>query len=175
MPAHQFVVIDSIEEFLQIEINHPAVALGDIVLRLSHRLMRRPPRSEPVAVWGERSVPSPLQHLQHRLLDKSIQHRRDAKLSHPSVRLGDFHPPHRLRLIGPVQQMVSDGWPVLFQVVRDGADGHAIDTRTTFVGLDPPQCFLQILSLADLLHQSVGAGWAFEFHSSPRTIQSLSR
>ena len=33
--THQFVVIDSIEEFLQIEINAPAVAFGDILLRLT--------------------------------------------------------------------------------------------------------------------------------------------
>src|SRR5580698_751615 len=37
--THQFVVIDSIEEFLQIEINAPAVTLGDILLRLCHCLM----------------------------------------------------------------------------------------------------------------------------------------
>src|SRR5258706_973248 len=37
--AHQFVVIDSIEEFFQVEINHPAVALRNILLRLSYRLM----------------------------------------------------------------------------------------------------------------------------------------
>src|ERR1700722_11805537 len=45
--THQFVVIDSIEEFLQIEINAPAVAIGDILLRLGHRLMSRPSRTEP--------------------------------------------------------------------------------------------------------------------------------
>src|SRR6201997_5866484 len=51
--AHQFVMIDSIEEFFQIEINHPSVALRDILLRLSPGLMRRPTRSEPIAVFGE--------------------------------------------------------------------------------------------------------------------------
>jgi hypothetical protein len=29
--AHQFVVIDSIEEFFQIKINHPAVAIRDVI------------------------------------------------------------------------------------------------------------------------------------------------
>src|SRR5271163_1951827 len=48
--AHQFVVIDSIEEFFQIEVDHPSVALRDVLLRLSHGVMRRPPRSEPIAV-----------------------------------------------------------------------------------------------------------------------------
>jgi hypothetical protein len=33
-------VIDSIEKFLQIEINAPAVAFGDVLLRLCHRLMK---------------------------------------------------------------------------------------------------------------------------------------
>src|SRR5262249_35180068 len=85
--THQSVVIDPIEEFLQIEINAPAATFGDVLLRLCHRLMSRPSQTEPVAVIGKRPVPTPLQNLHHRLLDESIQHRWDAKLSHPSVRL----------------------------------------------------------------------------------------
>src|SRR4029077_1942090 len=56
--THQFIVIDSIEEFLQIKINAPAVALGDILLRLCHRLMSRPSRPKPIAVIGKCRVPS---------------------------------------------------------------------------------------------------------------------
>ena len=37
---HQFVVRNSIEEFLQIKIHTPAIALGDVLLRRRHRLMR---------------------------------------------------------------------------------------------------------------------------------------
>jgi hypothetical protein len=61
--THQFVVIDSIEEFLQVEINAPVEAFGDVLLRLCHRLMSRPSRPEPVAVIGKRPVPPPLQNL----------------------------------------------------------------------------------------------------------------
>src|SRR5712691_11309483 len=57
--------------------------------------------------------------------------------------------------------MVSDGWPVLCQVTREVVDSHSIDARTTFIGLHPPYCFLQIDSLAHFLHQSIRAGWAF--------------
>jgi hypothetical protein len=39
--------------------------------------MSRPSWPEPVAVIGKRPVPSPLENLHHRLLDESIQHRRD--------------------------------------------------------------------------------------------------
>jgi site-specific DNA recombinase len=100
---YQTVVIDSIEKFLQIEIHHPAVPFGDILLRLVHRLLRTAPRSETVAVFGECRVPALLQNLQHRLLDVPIQHTRNASLAHSlTVRLRDFHPPYRLRLIGSV-------------------------------------------------------------------------
>src|SRR5712692_7247613 len=159
--THQFVVIDSIEKFLQIKINAPAVAFGDILLRPCHCLMSRPSRPEPVTVLGKRPVPLLLQNLHHRLLDKSIQHRWDAKLSHPSVRLGDFHPPHRLRLVSSVQQLFSDHWPVLFQIVADLTDGNAVHSRATFITLHLPQCFLQVFPLTYFLHQSVGSSWAF--------------
>ena len=53
----------SIEKFLQVEIYHPAVPFGDVLLRLSHRLLRATPRSKTVAVCGERRVPAPLQNL----------------------------------------------------------------------------------------------------------------
>ena len=42
--THQFVVIDSIEEFLQIKINAPAVTFGDVLLCLCHCLLSRPSR-----------------------------------------------------------------------------------------------------------------------------------
>jgi site-specific DNA recombinase len=94
-------------------------AFGDILLRLCHRLMSRPSRPKPVAVIGKRPVPPPLQNLHHRLLDESIQHRRDAQAFAPLRPAWDFHPPHRLRLVGPVQQLFPDGWPVLFQVILE--------------------------------------------------------
>src|SRR5208337_1121402 len=123
--------------------------------------MGRPSRSKTVAVVGERRVPLPLQNLHHRLLDQSIQHRRDTELAYPSVRLGDFHPPHRLRLVDSTQQLVSDHWPVLLQVVGDSANGHAVDARATFVSLHLLQSLLQVFSLTYFLHPSIRAGWAF--------------
>src|SRR5450755_2581930 len=160
--AHQFVVIHSIKKFLQIKIHTPVVVRRNILLRLCHCLLSRPPRPEPITAFGKRSIPSALQNLHHRLLNESIQHRRDAKLSHPfSVRLGDFHPPHRLRCISSAQQLFPDGWPMLFQAVADFIDAHAIDSRATLIRLHPPQCFLQIFSLTYFLHQSIRIGWAF--------------
>src|SRR6267143_59485 len=64
---------------LQIQIHHPAIAFGLILLRLLHRLMCRSLGPKPIAVFRERSVPAPLQYLHHRLLDEAIQHRRDGQ------------------------------------------------------------------------------------------------
>src|SRR5208282_1181765 len=51
--------------------------------------------------------------------------------------------------------------PVLPQIVRQRHHGHAVDARTTLVGLHLPQSILQVFSLTYCLHQSVGSSWAF--------------
>jgi hypothetical protein len=55
------------------------MARGEVLLRLRHRLMCRAARSKPIAVFGEGTVPAPLQNLHHRLLDQSIHHRQDGR------------------------------------------------------------------------------------------------
>src|SRR5258708_12402631 len=109
------------------------MARSDVLLRFGYRLMCRAFRPEPVTVFGEGWVPSALQNLHHRLLNKSIQHRRDAKLSHPAVRLRDFHPSHRLWLVGPTQHLFPYGGPALLQVARELSDFHAVDSRASFL------------------------------------------
>src|SRR5208283_5591028 len=52
---------------------------------------------------------------------------RHAELSDPAVRLGDFEPFDRLRLIGSLKQLSPNVWPVLTQAILGGVDGHPID------------------------------------------------
>src|SRR5579863_315080 len=139
------------------------MACGDVLLRLGHCLMCRAFRPESVTVFGECWVPSALQNLHHRLLDESIQHRRDAQLSHPAVRLRDFHPSHRLWLIGPAQQLFPYRGPVLLQVARELSDFPAVDSRTSFVRFDTFVSLPAILPLADLFHQLFLTSWTFGF------------
>src|SRR4030088_2677537 len=69
---------------------------------------------------------------------------RDAKLSHPSsIRLRDFHPPHRLWFIGPVQQLLPNGQPVLLEIVAELICRHPVDARATFVAPHLPQRLLR--------------------------------
>ena len=137
--AHLFVTIDWIEKFFQIEVDHPSVALRDILLRLSHGVMRRSMRSEPIAVLGECRVPSPLQSLHYCLLD-------------------NFYPPHRFWFVGPVQQLLPNGQPVLLQIVAKLVDRHPVDARATFIAPHLLQCFLQVCSLTYFLHNSTRVG-----------------
>ena len=124
---------------------HPAVASRKVLLRLCHGLMCRSMRSKPIAVMGERRVPPLLQNLPDRLLDEAIQHGRDAKLAHPSsIRFRDFHPLHRFRFVGPIQQLVPK--LVLLEIVAKLIDGHPVDAGATFVAPHLPQCFLQVCS-----------------------------
>ena len=122
-------MIDSVEELFEIEIDHDVVALDDIMLRLSHCLMCGAPRSKAVTVLGKRRVPPLLENLQHSLLNQPVDDARNAELSDPAVRLGDFDPFGRLRLIGSLKQLSPNVSPVLTQVILGGVDGHSIDAR----------------------------------------------
>ena len=72
-PTHQEVMIHSVEKLFEVEVHDPSVTARQVFLRSRYRLMRRPPRPKAVAVVGKRRVEDGLKHLQHRLLDKSVE------------------------------------------------------------------------------------------------------
>ncbi len=115
--------------------------------------MRRPPRPKAVAVVGKRRVEDGLKHLQHRLLDKSVENGGHTQLSYPTIWLRYLDTSDRRRRVRASQQLVPMLWPVRPQVIRELLDGHSVDTRTALVRLDATQCFLQVLSLTHCLHQ----------------------
>ena len=81
-------MIDPVEKFFQIKVNHNAVARGNVSLRLGHRLMGAASRSKAVTVLGKRPVAPLLETPQQGLLDQSVNDAREAELSDPAVRLG---------------------------------------------------------------------------------------
>ena len=149
---HQAVVIDSVEKLFEIEIDHDVVALGDVALRLGDCLMGGAHRSKAVTVLGKRRVPPLLENLQHSLLNQSVDDARHAELSDPAVRLGDFDPFDRLRLIGSLKQSSPNVWPVLTQVILGGVDGHSINARTALVASNALPRSFEIPSITHLLH-----------------------
>jgi len=149
---HQAVMIDPVEKFFEIKVNHDVVARGNVSLRLGHRLMGGASRSEAVTVLGKRRVPLLLENLQQGLLDQSVDDARYAELSDPAARLGYFDPLDRLRLVGSVEQLRPDARPVLTQVVLSVVDGHPIHARTALVASNAFPRSYEIRSLAHLLH-----------------------
>ena len=89
----------------------------------------------------------------------------------PPSGLGNFHPPHRFRFVGPTQQLVSDDWPVLLQVVGDSADGHAIDARAVPLCSLPPAAEACLRFPRSQFPPSFDSCWlGFRGHASPRAI-----
>src|SRR5215472_2184157 len=158
---HQAVMIDPVEKFFEIKVNHDTEARSNISLRLGHRLMGGASRSEAVTVLGKRRVPLLLENLQQGLLDQSVDDARYAEFSDPAVRLGDFDPLDRLRLVGSREQLRPNARPVLTQVVPGVVDGHPIDTRTALVPSNAFPRSYEILSVTHLLHQFSGVSRAF--------------
>src|SRR5215813_13784242 len=136
--------------------------------------MSRPSRPEPVAAIGECPVPPPLQNLEYRLLDESIQHRRDAQFSDTSpVRLGDFHPSYRLRFVSPVQQFVP-GWLASAVSGSPLARRPSSRRRLDYPDWPSPAAMLPSGFLAHILPPLIDSCWlGSRFHSSSPTIQSL--
>jgi hypothetical protein len=165
-------VIDSIEEFFQIEIDHPSVALRDVLLGLSHGIMRRPPRSEPIAVLGERRVPLPLQNLHHRLLDQKIAEGDDVRKRVVALRTAaaaerDAKPPWK----GQLLKGRGEGW-LLFRtaISRNVIPFALVDPPLVLLPVivedDAPTKF-KVLSAEGLLEQGqrYASAWFFDAES----------
>jgi len=103
--AHQEVLVDPVEEFLQVEIDHAGVPFGDIGLGSCDRLMSGSTGPKAKARVRERRVPAWLKHLQYRLLDEAVEHPRNAEGTHAATpaNLGDLDPQYRLRSVGAVE------------------------------------------------------------------------
>ena len=85
-------MVDAVEELLQVHVHHhPCSPACDVALRRQHRAMRASSRPKAVAVLAEGRVDQRLQHLQQRLLDQPVRHRRDAQFALAAARLRDLH------------------------------------------------------------------------------------
>src|SRR5258706_315474 len=108
--------------------------------------MGRASRAKSVTVLGKRWVPPLLQHLQHGLLDQSVGDARHAEFSDPTVRLGYFDPLNRLGLVGSIEQLRPDAWPVLTQEGPGVINGHPIHARAALVPSNAFPRTLKVLS-----------------------------
>jgi site-specific DNA recombinase len=145
-PVHQDVVVDPVEELLQVHVHHDPPSRLHVRLRGQNRIVRSPSGPEAVAVLAEGGIEQRLQHLQQRLLDQPIRHRRDAQLALAPVRLRNPHPSYRSRPVRPPQQTVTDVGPGGLEVLASLFDVQTVHPRRPLVGFDPLPGPLQVLS-----------------------------
>ncbi len=74
-------MVNPVEEFLQVHINHNAPPGLHERLRRKDGIVRASPRTEAVAVLTEAGIKDRLKDLQERLLDQALLHRGYAKLA----------------------------------------------------------------------------------------------
>ena len=139
-----------------VEVHHDAVSRRNKFLRALHRLMRRASRPEAEALLGEIRVPLALQHLQHRLLDKAVEHRWNAKQPWAARHLRYLFAQHRLRPVAAIEKVDPDRGPMVFQVGHQIVNGHAVHAGCALVAPDLCQRLRQIVSLDNRFHRRSG-------------------
>jgi len=98
--------------------------------------MGRAPRPEAEGAVVKVRVEGGRQHLQQRLLDQPIQHRRHPQLPRPAGELRDLHPPDRLRPVSARLELRAHVRPVLHEPRPQLLRAHPIDASGTGVLLD---------------------------------------
>src|SRR4030042_5675255 len=114
--------------------------------------MRITPRAKPVARFGEIIIPLLLQYLQESLLDKTIQHGRDAKMTNASIWFWDGYAPDWPGNVIPCFQLSADLRPFPFQVPGQFRDLHTIYTGAASVSYDFPQGRLYVVTFQYQFH-----------------------
>ncbi len=96
-------------------------------------LMSASTRTKTVAVIREQRVEDRRELLQQGLLDQAIHDTGNAQLPCSTFGFWDFNGAHTLRVIHAGQQPSLESRPILFRVVRQLIDRHAIGTRCALV------------------------------------------
>jgi hypothetical protein len=112
-------------------------------------------------VLTEGGIKLRLQHLQQRLLDQPIRHRRDAKLALASVRLRDRYPSYRL-------------WPVRPCSSCSRIEGHSHLRRSAVSSIDRPSIPAAPLLDRTRFHACCIFSLARTAFSSPAPVSSVS-
>ena len=132
-PRHQHVVVHTVKELFQIEIDDPPLAGLNIPPRRFDGLVCIASGTEAITRRGKLRIEQRLQNLIECLLNQAVQHRRNAQHANPALRLGYLHFAHRLRLIHARQQVLSYPYPVPLKPWFELGNRESIDSRRSFV------------------------------------------
>jgi hypothetical protein len=133
-------VWNRIEVPLQVGVVHFPIARRQVHANRFQRLMGRTLRSESIGTIQEIRLEDRLQNQQRRRLHHAVFHRRDAQRTQLAVSLRDVHPPHRLRLVAFLLQLllqfdqeIDKSRSLVAAAANDLLDRHAIDAGCSSV------------------------------------------
>src|SRR5690625_4398997 len=150
---HQHVVIDPVEELFQVHVHHPTFPFLNVTARHLHGVSGTASGSIPVAVFAEERIEVGLQHLQQRLLDKTVQHRRYPQRADAAAGLFNLDLQDRLRPVFIRPQPAFDLLPMGADIVTQLDLLHAVHYRRTIVGYYPAIGGVEVLTGDYLLHR----------------------
>jgi site-specific DNA recombinase len=152
-PRHQSLMVDAVEEFLEVEIDHPVAPVFQIRLRLGDGRVTAPPRSEAMARWVEGRLPVRAEHTVHGLLDPPVDHIGNAQAAFAASCLRNPHPANHPRAIGSVKQGTTKHRKELAQVLSHLVDALSIRTGSPAVLCHFPKRPYQVSIARHLLHR----------------------
>ena len=126
-------MVDPIKELLEIKFHTPAVTRCHVAASGFDGLVSASTRTKAVAVVREQRIEDWRELLQQCLLDQAIHDAGNTQLPCSAFGFGDVNGAYTLRVILAGQQPHLEGRPILFHVVRQVVDRHAIGTRCALV------------------------------------------
>src|SRR6266705_3299310 len=142
----QRLVRNFIEELFDVHVHDVDVATPHLAVELAQGAERATPRPKPVTVRRELRLNDRLQDLPHRLLAHPISYRRNPQRPLPPIRLGNQHPPHRLRSVGLRSELDAQRRQIRLQLLPKGFHRDAIHPGLPTIaahrlirGSQPPQ------------------------------------
>jgi len=118
------------------------------------RLRRAASGPKPVAVRRKLRFPQGTQDLMHRLLDQTVQDRRDAQNARASAWLWNVHPANRAGPILSVEELLFNDCPILLQIWAKLSSGHAVNAGRSTVALYRLQSPEHVLALKHRFDES---------------------
>ena len=130
---HEYVVLDTVEEFRQVHINAMAIPVSNRLLHLPGCVLSRASWSKTETRFRETRIEDRSQNLQDGLLNDTVHHVWNAEMPLSTIRFGNRLAPGRSRLVSPFQKLLSDRRPVGSTIIRELVDRNPIGTRSAFV------------------------------------------
>src|SRR5215471_2502846 len=132
-------MIDAVEEFLDVQINHPVLLPAASPAR-PHRIQRGPLRPVTIGVGMEFWFHSFLQLHGYHCLRNSVRDGRHAEDPHPAMRFRYLHRQHRGREVAPRGHPIPYPVEIVPQIRLEVFDRAPVHARRSLIGFDSLVC-----------------------------------